>query len=145
MVLLNHPTAVQLPAETQETDLRVSLGLAFCISAPNVAGTALAQVPFVCVCVKASVWPAAFLNLPTAVQLPSDGHDTEKSTAAGLVFCTPVPNIAGLASAQVPLVWVCVNATELMKERVRKLPTAVQLPGEEQEIELKPLFGLEAN
>jgi hypothetical protein len=37
------------------------------------------------------------MNPPTAVQFPTDPHDTERKYASGVVFCTPVANTAGVA------------------------------------------------
>jgi hypothetical protein len=65
---------------------------------------ALVQVPFVWVCMNASVPPAAFLNFPTATQFPDDVHEIESSESLGLEFWTPASKVAGLALDQVPLV-----------------------------------------
>jgi hypothetical protein len=46
--------------------------------------------------------PAAFLNDPTAVQFPSDAHDTELKRASGLLNCAPLANSAGVGSPHVP-------------------------------------------
>jgi hypothetical protein len=37
------------------------------------------------------------MNPPTAVQFPTDPHDTEEKTVFGVVFCTPTANTAGVA------------------------------------------------
>lgn len=46
------------------------------------------------------------LKSPEAVQLPAEEHDTADKESFGLELRTPLPNVAGTASAQVPLVWV---------------------------------------
>jgi hypothetical protein len=47
--------------------------------------------------VNASNPSTAFLNLPTAVQLPADAHDTALKYAFGVKLCTPLANTAGAA------------------------------------------------
>ena len=49
------------------------------------------------VIVNASMPPTTFLNRPTAVQFPTDPHDTELKNVNGLVFYTPAANTAGVA------------------------------------------------
>ncbi|MFM9036365.1 MAG: hypothetical protein ACKOJ9_01590, partial [Actinomycetota bacterium] len=85
---LNDPTAVQFPADTHDTDLKLALGLVFWTPVAKDAGRAVAHTPPVDVCVNASLRPAAFLKYPAAVQFPADTHDTEMKHALGLVFWT---------------------------------------------------------
>jgi hypothetical protein len=55
--------------------------------------------------VNASVPPAAFLNFPTAVQLPADAHDTDANLpmAVDVVSGTPESNTAGVAWFHTPV------------------------------------------
>jgi hypothetical protein len=100
---LKFPTAVQLPTDGHDTDAKFENGFTFWTPAAKTAGCALAHTPLVDVMVTASKPPPAFLKFPTAVQLPTDGHDTAKNVALGLAFWTPALNTARRALTHVAL------------------------------------------
>src|SRR2546430_2332734 len=78
------PTALQLPAEAHDTDLRPTgargLDPAF---AGRLASTPVAHVPAVSVSRTPCLLPELSKSLPTALQLPVEGHDTELRMTSG--------------------------------------------------------------
>ena len=115
-MFLNLPTAVQFPGDEHDTSLKAVPAL---ISSPtstlmpfsNCAGCASSHSPSVDVMVNASWLSSLFLNLPTAVQFPGDGHDTEEKIASGFSDWMSSPNCAGRAVSHSPSVDVMVNAS----------------------------------
>jgi hypothetical protein len=103
LVFVKVPEAVQLPTDGHDTDVKFEDGFTFWTPAAKTAGCALAHTPLVDVMVTASKPPPAFLKFPTAVQLPTDGHDTAKKVALGLAFWTPALNTARRALIHVAL------------------------------------------
>jgi hypothetical protein len=77
--------------------------------------------------VNASVPPAAFLNFPTAVQLPAVAHDTElnRAEAADVMLGTPESNTAGVAWFHTPVADVGVlnpNMANATKPAIATIP-----------------------
>ena len=75
--LRNCPTAVQFPADPHDTEVKRAFGVVFWTPEPNTAGVACPHTPAVDVIVNASNPKSALRNRPTAVQFPTDPHDTE--------------------------------------------------------------------
>ena len=105
----------------------------------NCAGCARPHSPSSEVMVNASLWPALLQNLPTAVQFPSVGHDTEVKSAYGSSDWMSSSNSAGCARPHSPSIDVMVNAS-LLPSLFLNLPTAVQFPGDEHDTEPKSVY-----
>ena len=133
------PTAVQFPGDAHDTELNIPY-LASSWIALTTAGCAVPHTPFVDVMVNASKPAVLFLNIPAAVQFPGDAHDTELNNAIGELFWTPASNTAGRALVHTSLVDVMVKPSELPL-LFRKIPTAVQFPGEEHDTEKRASSG----
>ena len=114
--------------------MNIASGFSDWTFASNCAGRAVSHSPLVDVMVNASELPSLFLNLPTAVQFPGDGHDTEEKIASGFSDWMSSPNCAGRAVSHSPSVDVMVNAT-LLPSLFTNVPTAVQFPGDEHDTE----------
>jgi hypothetical protein len=117
--------------------LKVALEFSDWTPLANTAGRAGAHSPFVDVIVNASSSKAvsAFLNCPTAVQLPAVAHDTEKIWASGEFRCTSSGNTADRAGVHTPFVDVMVKARRPFVI-CSKYPPAVQFPGDAHDTEL---------
>jgi hypothetical protein len=85
-LFLTNPTAVQLPGDAHDTEVKSPYLETSWTKSTNTAGRASAHTPFVDVMVNASKPPVMFLNCPTAVQFPGDAHDTELNTESREVF-----------------------------------------------------------
>jgi hypothetical protein len=133
------PTAVQFPGDAHDTELN-SPYLASSWIALTTAGRAVSHTPFVEVMVDASKPALLFLNIPAAVQFPGDAHDTELNNARGELLWIPASNTAGRALVHTSFVDVMVKASE-SSPLFRKIPTAVQFPGDEHDTEKRASSG----
>jgi hypothetical protein len=134
--LINSPTAVQLPGDAHDTELKYADGEAFWIPLANAAGCASSQTPFVDVMVNASFSSEEFLKYPTAVQLPGVAHDTESKESSAIADRTPEENSDGRAKLHTPFANDMVNASSRSEVFLNR-PTAVQCPGDAHDTELK--------
>ena len=140
-LFLNVPTAVQFSSVGHDTELNCESGFSDWTPSSNCAGCASSHSPSIDVMVNASLLPSLFLNLPTAVQFPSVGHDTELNCESGFSDWTPSSNCAGCAKPHTPSIDVMVNAS-LLSSMFLNLPTAVQFPGDEHDTSLKAVPAL---
>ena len=101
---------MQFPDDAHDTDVNCALGKSFWIPLANTAGRASCHTPFVDVMVNAS-GPLGDLNCPTAVQCPSDVHDTDLNVALADSAWTPPANTAGRAGPHTPFIDVIVSAS----------------------------------
>jgi hypothetical protein len=74
------------------------------------------------------------------VQFPGDVHDTDVNAESVHTAWSPAGNTTGRPSAQTPFVDVIVNASS-SSDSFANVPTAVQLPGDVQDTELKRARG----
>ena len=98
------PTAVQLPAEAHDTEVRLTAGLDPAFAGKG-AWVPAAQVPPVWVSSSPWLLPELSQYLPTAVQLPAEAHDTEFRLMAWVDWAF-LGRAAWVPVAQVPAVWV---------------------------------------
>jgi hypothetical protein len=140
--LRNVPTAVQFPADAQDTESKNALRGSYWIPSGNTAGRAGSQMPFVEDMVNAVLPLRIWSNSPTAVQFPGDAHDTERILFSCSGRKTPLGNSAGLAKSHpllgagvVSRVMVAVNA-DIPFDEFEDSPTAVQFPGDVHETDV---------
>ena len=74
------------------------------------------------------------LYSPTALQFPSEGHDTELRRTSWPVVVASAGSAASTPAPQAPAVSVSKRPWRLPESSVYE-PTALQLPGDEQETE----------
>jgi hypothetical protein len=104
------PTALQLPADAHDTELRTTAGLALAPTG-RVAATAVPHVPELSLTSKPCAAPELSVYAPTALQFPADVHDTELGETiwlvlafAGTVALTAAPHVPELSPTSKPCV-----------------------------------------
>jgi hypothetical protein len=98
------PTAVQFPAEGQETESSEWRGPGAVVAAfvGNVAFRPVAQAPEVSVSSSPSLVGVLSLYAPTAVQFPGEAHEIELSPACGFGVHASAGKDGSIPVAQVP-------------------------------------------
>ena len=144
---LKVPTAVQVPSLVHSTSTNLSLGVRDWNGAVlgNTTGVAVPHVPLMDVIVNDWNLLEESKNLPTAVQLPGDVHDTAANSDSVGFDCAPLGNTAGRTVPHTPLVDVMVKGSMSLCVLVVYPPTAVQLPGDVHDTDVMPDPGIGAS